>query len=191
MSTAGRPGVFATVREDIDVALQRDPAARHRLEVMLTYPGVHALWGHAVASWLWHHRAKLLAKLIATWSRRWTGVEIHPAAQLGRRVFIDHGMGVVIGETAIVGNDVVLFHGVTLGGTRSNPGRRHPCVGNAVVIGAGATVLGPVHIGDNARIGAAAVVLQDIPAGATAVGVPARVLRVGETAPLWDPAVWI
>ncbi|NDB18168.1 MAG: serine O-acetyltransferase [Actinobacteria bacterium] len=178
-------------REDVGVVLQRDPAARNRLEVVLTYPGLHALWAHRVAHRMWQGRAKLLAKVIATWSRLLTGVEIHPGAQVGRRVFIDHGMGIVIGETAIIGDDVVLFHGVTLGGTRANPGRRHPRVGNGAVLGAGATVLGPVSVGTQARIGAGAVVLQDVPDGATAVGVPARALPVGETSPLWDPAAWI
>ncbi len=191
MTAVRRRGLLITLREDVDIVLQRDPAARNSLDVLLTYPGLHALWAHRLAHRLWQVRLKLLAKVIATWSRMLTGVEIHPAAAVGRRVFIDHGMGIVIGETAVVGDDVVLFHGVTLGGTRANPGRRHPRIGTGAVLGAGATVLGSVTVGAHARIGAGAVVLQDVADGATAVGVPARVLPIGETSPLWDPAAWI
>lgn len=178
--------------EDADVALTRDPAARTRLEVLLTYPGVHALWAHRVAHRWWQRGALLAARLLAAWARRRTGIEIHPGAQVGRRVFIDHGMGVVVGETAVIGDDVTLFHGVTLGGTRTQAGRRHPQVGNRVTIGAGATVLGPIAIGDDARIGAGAVVLSDVAGGTTAVGIPARAIgesREPAVIPAPDPAV--
>lgn len=191
MSDAKRVGFRVRVAEDIAVVLQRDPAARSRLEVLFAYPGLHAMWAHRTAHVLWGRGLRLPARVLATWARALTGVEIHPAATIGRRAFIDHGMGVVIGETAVIGDDVVLFHGVTLGGTRANPGRRHPKVGDGVVLGAGATVLGPVTVGSGARVGAGAVVLQDVPAGATAVGVPARVLTAEDTSLLWDPAAWI
>lgn len=191
MSDAKRVGFRVRVAEDIAVVLQRDPAARSRLEVLFAYPGLHAMWAHRTAHVLWGRGLRLPARVLATWARALTGVEIHPAATIGRRAFIDHGMGVVIGETAVIGDDVVLFHGVTLGGTRANPGRRHPKVGDDVVLGAGATVLGPVTVGSGARVGAGAVVLQDVPAGATAVGVPARVLTAEDTSLLWDPAAWI
>ena len=185
--------------EDLRTALHKDPAARTRFEVGLTYPGVHALWAHRVANRLWRRGVLLAARILAAWTRRHTGIEIHPAASIGRRVFIDHGMGVVIGETAVVGDDVTLFHAVTLGGTRAQAGRRHPHVGDRVVIGAGATVLGPIIIGDDARIGAGAVVLSDVPARTTAVGVPARTIESGRAAATqsggaqWevDPGAWI
>ncbi|PWJ55663.1 serine O-acetyltransferase [Quadrisphaera granulorum] len=171
------------IREDVDAVLLRDPAARSRLEVVLTAPGLHALWAHRVAHVLWQRGPawRLPARLVSHWARRRTGVEVHPAARLGRRIVIDHGMGVVIGETAIVGDDVLMYHGTTLGGRVSGlqaeqQGRRHPAVGDRVVLGAGATVLGAVRVGDDARVGAGAVVLVDVPDGATAVGVPARVL---------------
>ncbi|HET8989644.1 MAG TPA: serine O-acetyltransferase [Acidimicrobiales bacterium] len=162
--------------EDLTAALERDPAARSRLEVALTYPGVHALWAHRVAHTL-HPRHPLLARVLAAVARVLTGVDIHPAAEIGRRVFIDHAVGVVIGETAVVGDDATLFHGVTLGGLGRTAGRRHPVVGARVLIGAGATLLGPITVGDDALIGANSVVLADVPAGATAVGSPARVVR--------------
>ncbi len=162
--------------EDLTAALERDPAARTRLEVALTYPGVHALWAHRVAHCL-HPRHPLLARVVAAASRVLTGVDIHPAATFGRRVFIDHAVGVVIGETAVVGDDVTIFHGVTLGGLGHTPGRRHPAVGDRVLIGAGATLLGPITVGDDARVGANSVVLGDVPPGATVVGSPARVVR--------------
>ncbi|MEH3076613.1 MAG: DapH/DapD/GlmU-related protein [Quadrisphaera sp.] len=171
------------VREDVDAVLLRDPAAHSRLEVVLTSPGLHALWAHRAAHALWRRGpgGRLPARLLAHWARRRTGVEVHPAARLGRRIVIDHGMGVVIGETAVVGDDVLLYHGTTLGGRVSGlqgerQGRRHPTVGDRAVLGAGATVLGAVRVGDDARVGAGAVVLVDVPDGATAVGIPARVL---------------
>jgi len=189
----------ALIAEDAQTALRKDPAARTRLEVALTYPGVHALWAHRVAHRWWQRGHHLAARVLAAFARRHTGVEIHPAASIGRRVFIDHGMAVVVGETAVVGDDVTLFHSVTLGGTRAQAGRRHPHVGDRVVIGAGATVLGPIIIGDDARIGAGAVVLADVPARTTAVGVPARTIEPGRVAApqsggaQWevDPGAWI
>jgi serine O-acetyltransferase len=150
--------------EDLDTALQRDPSARSRLEVALSYPGVHAVWGYRIAHFMWRVRLKLLARLYANWVRTVTGIEIHPAAKIGRRFFIDHGMGVVIGETAIVGDDVMIYHDVTLGSTRFMQGKRHPTIQNFVVIGAGARVLGPITVGQGARISANSVVTRDIPA---------------------------
>lgn len=165
--------MFGRVREDLATALRRDPAARSRLEVFLTYPGVHALWYHRVAHSWWNAGARLPARMLANLARRRTGVEIHPAARFGRRVFIDHGMGVVVGETAVVGDDVLLYHGVTLGGVSEKPGRRHPMIGDRVSIGTGASVLGPVTIGADSVIGAAAVVVRDAPPDSLLVGAPA------------------
>ena len=165
--------------EDIQAVLERDPAARNSLEVLLTSPGVRALVWHRIANRLWRAGWKLLARQIAYRSRRVTGIEIHPGATLGRRLVIDHGMGVVIGETAIIGDDCLIYHGVTLGGKKPGDrqhteGRRHPAVGNGVTIGAEAIVLGSITVGDGARVAAAAVVVNDVPAGALAVGVPAK-----------------
>ncbi|MCC8121651.1 MAG: serine O-acetyltransferase [Oscillospiraceae bacterium] len=157
---------------------QRDPAARSRLEIFLLYPGVHAVLYHRLAHFLYCHRLKFLARLVSQWSRHWTGIEIHPGAKIGRRLVIDHGMGTVIGETAEVGDDCLLYHGVTLGGTGKDQGKRHPTLGNNVMVATGAKVLGPFRVGDNARIAANAVVLSEIPPDATAVGVPARVVRI-------------
>ncbi|MFH5822406.1 serine O-acetyltransferase EpsC [Georgenia sp. AZ-5] len=182
--------------EDLQAARRRDPAARSLAEVALAYPGVHALWMHRLAHRMWHASPllKLPARLLSQFARARTGIEIHPGARLGRRLFIDHGMGVVIGETAEVGADVVMFHGTTLGGTSMSRGKRHPTVGDRVMIGAGAKVLGPVTIGPDARVGANAVVVKDVPAGAVAVGVPARP-RPAPAAivadPYADPAVYI
>ena len=170
-----RMNPLALALEDIRTAHHRDPAARSTFVIAVSYQGVHAVWHHRAAHWLWGHGFKTYGRLWSQYARSRTGIEIHPGAQLGRRLFIDHGMGVVIGETARVGNDVLLFHGVTLGGTTMSPGKRHPSVGDRVVIGAGAKVLGPVHIGCDARIGANAVVVKDVPDGATAVGIPAVV----------------
>jgi serine O-acetyltransferase len=158
--------LIVRLREDLDAVLHRDPAARNRLEVVLTYPGLRALWWHRVEHALWERGFCLVARMSSARTRRLTGVEIHPAAVLGRRVVIDHGMGVVIGETAVVGDDVMMFHGVTLGGRGRLAGIRHPQVGNDVLLGAGATVLGSVRIGDGARIGAGSLVVRDVPAGA-------------------------
>jgi len=166
---------LALALEDIRTARHRDPAAHSWIVIAVSYQGVHAVWHYRAAHWLWTHGFKTYGRLWSQYARRRTGIEIHPGAQLGRRLFIDHGMGVVVGETAIIGNDVLLFHGVTLGGTTMSPGKRHPTVGDRVVIGAGAKVLGPVHIGSDARIGANAVVVKDVPDGATAIGIPAVV----------------
>ncbi len=169
--------MFRALREDIACVFERDPAARSRFEVLTTYPGVHALVFHRLAHRLWRWRLRWLARFIAHISRWLTGIEIHPGATIGRRFFIDHGMGVVIGETAVIGDDCTLYHGVTLGGTSWEKGKRHPSLGNNVVIGAGAKVLGPVHVGDGGRIGSNSVVVKDVPEGATMVGVPARVVQ--------------
>lgn len=166
---------WALAREDIQTASERDPACPSAAVVALSYQGVHAVWYHRVAHRLWRSGHRNLARLVSQFARRRTGIEIHPGAQIGRRVFIDHGMGVVIGETAVVGNDVLLFHGVTLGGTTMSHGKRHPTVGDRVVIGAGAKILGAVYVGSDARIGANAVVVKDVPNAATAVGIPAVV----------------
>jgi serine O-acetyltransferase len=164
------------LREDLEAAHSHDPAARSRLEVALGYPGVHAVWGYRVTHLMWREPSRRLpARLLSQLVRGITGIEIHPGARIGRRLFIDHGMGVVIGETAEVGDDVVMFHGATLGGTSMRHGKRHPTIGNRVMIGTGAKVLGPVYVGDDARIGANAVVVHDVPPGASAVGVPAKV----------------
>ena len=156
----------------------RDPAARSRLEIFLLYPGVHAVIYHRIANWFYRHKLFFLARCVSQWSRFWTGIEIHPGAVIGRRLVIDHGTGIVIGETAELGDDVLLYQGVTLGGTGKDTGKRHPTLGNNVMVGAGAKVLGPITIHDNARIAAGAVVLQEVPANATAVGVPAQIVRV-------------
>ena len=168
--------MFKHLREDIAVVFERDPAARSTWEILTTYPGVHALIFHRLSHWLWKHGLKWLARLNSHIARWLTGIEIHPGATIGHRVFIDHGMGVVVGETAEIGDDSTLYHGVTLGGTSWNKGKRHPTLGKGVVIGAGAKVLGPILIGDNAKIGSNAVVVKDVPPGATAVGMPARIL---------------
>ncbi len=164
------------LKEDIDAVFDRDPAARNTLEVLLTYPGVHALIMHRLAHQLWTHRLKGVARGLSTINRFLTGIEIHPGAKIGRRFFIDHGMGVVIGETAEIGNDVTLYHGVTLGGTTWNKGKRHPTLKDGVVVGAGAKILGPLVIGRNAKIGSNAVVTKAMPDDATAVGNPARII---------------
>ena len=150
--------------EDLDTALQKDPSARYRLEVALTFPGVHAVWGHRIAHLLWRRGFRLFARIYANWVRAVTGIEIHPAARIGRRFFIDHGMGVVIGETAEVGDDVMIYHDVTLGSRKYAKGKRHPTIGDRVVIGAGARILGPITVGEGARISANSVVTSDIPA---------------------------
>lgn len=183
------------VREDIDAAIDRDPATDSRVEMALASPGLHAVWAHRVSHALWNRGAKLPARLVAHLSRAATGIEIHPGAQLGRRLFIDHGMGVVIGETAEVGDDVMMYHAVTLGGRANAKVKRHPTVESGAVLGAGARVIGPVVIGADAQVGANAVVVKDVPAGATAVGVPA-VNRVptpdrAVDAMFADPALWI
>jgi serine O-acetyltransferase len=166
--------MFARIKEDIGVVFDRDPAARHTFEVLTTYPGLHAVLIHRLTHTLWGIGLKWLARFIAHLGRWFTGIEIHPGAQIGRRFFIDHGMGVVIGETAEVGDDCTLYHGVTLGGTSWKKGKRHPTLGNDVVIGAGAKVLGPIKVNDGARIGSNSVVVKEVNAGATMVGIPAH-----------------
>ena len=157
---------------------RRDPAARSKLEILLLYPGVHAIFYHRIAHWLYERNLKFLARCVSQWSRFWTGIEIHPGAKIGRRLVMDHGMGIVIGETAEIGDDCLIYHGVTLGGTGKDHGKRHPTIGNNVLISCGAKVLGPFKVGDNARIAANAVVLSEVPEAATAVGIPAQVVRI-------------
>ena len=168
--------MFSRLREDVRVVFERDPAARHVFEVVTTYPGLHAVWWHRVNGALWRAGLRWPARWLSMLSRWLTGIEIHPAATIGRRFFIDHGMGVVIGETATIGDDCTVYHGVTLGGTSWEKGKRHPTLGDRVVVGAGAKVLGPVTIGDDARVGSNAVVVKDVPPAATVVGVPGRVV---------------
>ena len=164
--------------ETLSAYQARDPAARSKLEVFLLYPGVHATMYHQAAHFCYCHKMKFLARTISQWSRFWTGIEIHPGAKIGRRLVIDHGMGIVIGETAEVGDDCLIYHGVTLGGTGKDQGKRHPTIGNNVLLSTGSKVLGPFKVGDGARIAATAVVLKEVPEDATAVGVPARVVRI-------------
>ncbi|NNN01012.1 MAG: serine O-acetyltransferase [Acidimicrobiaceae bacterium] len=166
----------STLRRDVQVILERDPAARGVLDVVLTYPGLHALWGYRFSHVLWRSRMFLLARLVSSGVRVMTGVDIHPGAKIGQGLFIDHAIGVVIGETAQIGDDVTMYHAVTLGGLTLNKGKRHPTVGDRVMIGAGAKILGPVVIGDDSRIGANAVVVHDVPSGSVIVGVPGRIL---------------
>jgi len=169
--------MFSRLREDIRCVFERDPAARTAFEVLTTYPGIHAVLAHRLAHRLWGWRLYWLARLVSNLARLITGIEIHPAAQIGRRFFIDHGMGVVIGETAVIGDDCTLYHGVTLGGTSWQKGKRHPTLGRDVVVGAGAKVLGPIEIGDGVRIGSNAVVVKPVPPGATVVGVPGKLVE--------------
>ncbi|HIS05080.1 MAG TPA: serine O-acetyltransferase [Candidatus Fimenecus stercoravium] len=169
--------MFERLKEDIAAVKERDPAATSTLQILLLYPGLKAVRMHRRANWLWRHDHKFLARWLSQRAVRKTGIEIHPAAKIGRRFFIDHGTGVVIGETAEIGDDVTLYQGVTLGGTGKDTGKRHPTIGNGVMIGAGAKVLGPFRVGDNSNIAAGAVVLEEIPPESTAVGVPARVVK--------------
>lgn len=169
--------MFRQLKEDIACVKSRDPAARSALEIFFLYPGFKAIRLHRRANWFYRHGMFFIARWISQWASRKTGVEIHPAVKIGKRFFIDHGTGVVIGETAVIGDDVTIYQGVTLGGTGKDTGKRHPTIGNNVLIGAGAKVLGPLVIGDNSRIAAGAVVLSDIPSNSTAVGVPAKVVR--------------
>ena len=166
------------LKETIAAYQARDPAARSWLEILLLYPGIKAVRSHRLAHWCYLHNLKFLARAISQRSRRRTGIEIHPGATIGRRLVIDHGMGIVIGETAEIGDDCLIYHGVTLGGTGKDVGKRHPTIGNNVLIGTGAKVLGPIKVGDNSRIAANSVVLKEIPEDSTAVGIPARVVRI-------------
>ncbi|MBE3597184.1 MAG: serine O-acetyltransferase [Hydrogenibacillus sp.] len=168
--------MFRMIREDIETVRRMDPAARHWLDVLLTYPGLHAVWFYRLSHFLWRHRLRLVARVLSLVARFLTGIEIHPGAKIGRRLFIDHGMGVVIGETAEIGDDCVLYQGVTLGGTGKETGKRHPTLGNNVLVSSGAKVLGNITIGDCAKIGAGSVVLKDVPPRSTVVGVPGRVV---------------
>ena len=170
--------MFKSLNETLQAYQKRDPAARSKLEIFLLYPGVHATLYHRLAHWCFRHKLKFLARCISQWSRFWTGIEIHPGAKIGRRLVIDHGMGIVIGETAQIGDDCLLYHGVTLGGTGKDQGKRHPTIGNNVLVSTGAKVLGPFKVGDNARIAANAVVLSEVPDNATAVGIPAQIVRI-------------
>jgi len=172
--------MFSRLKEDIACVFDRDPAARTWIEVITTYPGVHALELHRLSHWLWIHHIRWLARGLSAFSRWLTGIEIHPGAKIGRRFFIDHGMGVVIGETAEIGDDCTLYHGVTLGGTSWDGGKRHPTLKNNVVVGAGAKVLGPIVLSDGARVGSNAVVVKDVPPDATVVGVPGRLVLKSE-----------
>jgi serine O-acetyltransferase len=181
---------LARIREDIDSVIKRDPAAQSRVQVFLCSPGLHAVWAHRIHHWLWLRGWRLTARILSQTTRFWTGVEIHPGAVLGRRLLIDHGMGVVIGATAMVGNDVTLYQGVTLGGTGSDNAnrKRHPTLGNCVFVGNNANILGDITIGENSRVGAGSVVLRDVPPNSTVVGVPAHIVyRNGERVLITDP----
>jgi serine O-acetyltransferase len=179
---------FAQIREDIDAVLERDPAATSRLMVVLCYPGLHAVWTHRITGRLWRENWKLAARMLSQAARFCTGIEIHPGAEIGRRVFIDHGAGVVVGETSIVGNDVTLYQGVTLGGTGHERGKRHPTLRDGVFVGSSAQILGNICIGENSRVGAGSVVLQDVPPNSTVVGVPAHIVyQNGERVLITDP----
>jgi len=171
--------MFERLRADIQAAFERDPAARSPIEVLLLYPGLHAIILHRIAHWLWQHRLRLAARLVSQINRFLTGIEIHPAATIGRGLFIDHGMGTVIGETTEIGENCTLYQGVTLGGTGKERGKRHPTLGDNVVVGVGASVLGSITVGDNCVIGAGAVVIRPVPANCTAVGVPAKIVAEG------------
>jgi serine O-acetyltransferase len=173
----GLANFFSSIRRDVKSALERDPAARTPFEILLLYPGLHAVWFHRITHWLWTRNAKLIARWVSQLARGLTGIEIHPGATIGSGLFIDHGMGVVIGETAEVGADVTLYHGVTLGGTSLSKGKRHPTIGDRVTIGAGAKVLGNITIGSDSRIGANAVVVRSVPENSVVVGVPGQIVR--------------
>lgn len=170
--------MFRHMKADLDAVFDNDPAARSRFEVILTYSGLHAIWAHRLAHWCFGRKWFVISRIISQLSRFFTGIEIHPAAVIGKRLFIDHGMGVVIGETCQIGDDVVIFQGVTLGGTGKEKGKRHPTIGNNVVIGSGAKVLGSFSVGDNSRIGANSVVLRQVPANCTIVGNPGRIVKL-------------
>jgi serine O-acetyltransferase len=174
-------GFFERMREDVQAVFHNDPAARTALEVILAYPGVHAIWLHRFAHWLWNHRLKLVARMVSEVSRFFTGIEIHPGATIGRRLFIDHGMGVVMGETTEIGDDVLIYQGVTLGGTSLKKEKRHPTIEDHVMVSAGASVIGPVQIGRGSRIGAGAVVVSSAPPYSTIVGIPGKIIE-GESA---------
>ena len=175
--------MFSNLKAELDSIIDRDPAARSRLEVFFLYSGYKAVRSYRIAHWFFQHNHKFIARYISQRARHKTGIEIHPGAKIGRGLFIDHGMGVVIGETSEIGDWCTLYQGVTLGGTGKDHGKRHPTLGNNVLVGAGAKILGPFHVGDNARVAAGAVVLEEVPANATAVGVPARIVRLDGVRP--------
>jgi serine O-acetyltransferase len=182
------PSLLALIREDVHNVVEVDPAAKSRMEVFLCYAGLHAVWGYRITHWFWSHGFFLVARWLSQVVRFLTGIEIHPGAQIGRRLFIDHGLGVVIGETAVVGDDVTLYQGVTLGGTGKEHGKRHPTIEDSVVIGGGAKVLGNITVGRNCRIGAGSVVLRNVPENSTVVGVPGHIIfRNGERVVITDP----
>jgi len=182
------PHLLSLIREDVTTVLERDPAARSRLEVFLCYSGLHAVWFYRINHWLWNHRLFLLGRFLSQVARWLTGIEIHPGAKVGRRLFIDHGLGVVIGETAMVGDDVTLYQGVTLGGTGKEHGKRHPTLEDSVVVGSGAKILGNITVGRNCRIGAGSVVLRNVPEDSTVVGVPGHIIfREGKRVVITDP----
>src|SRR5579872_1995239 len=182
------PHMLSLIREDVANVMEHDPAAKSRLEVFLCYSGLHAVWSYRVNHWLWNHRLFLLGRWLSQAARFLTGIEIHPGAKIGWRLFIDHGLGVVIGETAIVGDDVTLYQGVTLGGTGKEQGKRHPTLEDGVVVGSGAKILGNITVGKNCRIGAGSVVLRNVPENSTVVGVPAHIIfRNGERVVITDP----
>jgi serine O-acetyltransferase len=183
MTTERKANLLQRIVEDIQAVYQRDPAARSTLEILFCYAGLHAAWGHHITHWLWNHKLRFLARLLSQIVRGLTGIEIHPAAIIGPRFFIDHGMGVVIGETAEVGADVTLYHGVTLGGTSLTKGKRHPTLGDGVVVGTGAKILGAITIGSNSRIGANAVVVKSVPPNSVVVGVPGQVVMRSKPRP--------
>ena len=168
--------IFKTIGEDIQAVKERDPAAQNSFVIWLTYPGLHARWSHVVEHWLWNHGLRSLARVSSQFTRWMTGVEIHPAAQIGRRFFIDHARGVIIGETTVIGDDCTLYQGVTLGGTGKETGKRHPTLGNNVLVGVGASVLGNITLGDNAKVGGGAVVVSDVPPNSTVVGIPGHIV---------------
>ncbi len=170
--------MFKSLNETLESYQRRDPAARSKLEILLLYQGVHAVLYHRLAHWLYCRNHKFLARVVSQWNRFWTGIEIHPGAKIGRRLVIDHGMGIVIGETAEIGDDCLIYHGVTLGGTGKDHGKRHPTIGSNVLIGCGAKILGPFKVGNNSRIAANSVVLSEVPEDATAVGIPAQIVRI-------------
>ena len=202
MKSHNTPSAFALLGEDVRTVRRRDPAARSKVEVALAYPGLHALWAHRISHALWNRGMGTPARIVSSIARSFTGVDIHPAARIGRRVFIDHATGVVIGETAQVGNDVVIFHGVTLGGVSMTPGKRHPTVGDHVMLGAGSKILGPITIGSGSKVGANAVVTKDMPEDSVAIGIPAKIRPTSKPRqrdedlivdPCWyeDPSVYI
>lgn len=170
--------MFKQLKEDIALIKERDPAARNTFEILVTYSGLHAVWYYRLSHFFYKHKMFTIARMISQWARFWTGIEIHPGATIGKGLFIDHGMGVVIGETTEIGDNCLLYQGVTLGGTGKDKGKRHPTLGNNVMVGAGAKILGPFKVGDNVKIAANAVVLEEIPSNSTAVGVPARIVKL-------------